>query len=921
MLLVLAGLGATLGLESWDRSRHDAAVMTQVRQQLDLHARRLSDDLYGLLALNQQLAETLDAVEPGQEARPFAALATQMVRQRADIRSVVYVDGLKITQVYPIAGNENVIGMDYSLHPEFMAKIKQMIQQRVPVIDGSARLVQTGRPGLIVRTPLFLDSAADSPPRYRGMAALTVDLDRTLQQVGLQGPDVLFDLAIRSRPAVDQAPYVLYGDAALFDQAHAQQRISLPDGDWTLAAVPRPDLAYDGARLWLIRGVGGGLTMAGVLLFLYRSSVWAYRSRGRRPEAGMMSLRTLLLLATLIPLPLIVGLAGWLVFTASIQTVQRMEQQRVDELAGQLRGKVAAFFEVPRAAATFNVRQLQDGLLSLDARGPLLRSFLLQLRQQPLLTYLSVGTVDGDYLAASRPPREPGQSLQILEAGQKDGGVLHLFRVDDANRRSTRLPAGNAHFDPRARPWFKAAVEAGALHWYMAYQYDVQAQDGGYDDMGLGMAVPLYDARRQLLGVLTADIALTQVGRFLAAEMDGLGGVSFLMEPDGRLLARSDGEPVYTRRAGQARQMQAVDSRQPMIQQLGALIKATGRPFGHQRLVVRDRRYQAHWQSIQLPDGPVLILALALPESRYAVPMEHSIQRIGLLILGFWVLGLMAASLAAWWLSRPLQSLMRWARCLADGQWQAPPQVRSPVREVVMLVRALGSMADRLRSNHQALEQQVAERTRALVLVNQQLTELSVTDGLTGVANRRHLDDVLAQEWQRARRGGLPISLLMIDVDWFKLYNDAYGHQAGDAILQQVAQVLRQAFRRPGDLVARYGGEEFAVILAETGEDAACRLAHQVCDHIAQLGLPHVHGLDGRVTVSIGVATQDGGGEQAAKWLVGQADGALYRAKAAGRNRVECRACHGPAVWVGPDSNRGEDQGHLATLPGGPDAQ
>ncbi|MGB6008218.1 diguanylate cyclase [Castellaniella sp.] len=888
VVLVLAGLGATLGLESWDRSRHDAAVMAQVRQQLDLHTRRLSDDLYALLALNHRLADTLAAVAPGQEAPAFAALAMRMVGQRADIRSIVYVDRLKITQVYPVAGNENVIGMDYGLHPEFMAKIKQMIQQRVPVIDGSARLVQTGRPGLIVRTPLFLDGPPGGPPRYRGMAALTVDLDRTLQQAGLQGPDVLFDLAIRSRPAADQPTHVLYGDASLFDQAHAQAQISLPDGNWALAAVPQPDLAYDGARLWLIRGLGGGLTLVCVLLFLYRSHVWPARSPGQGPAAGLLSLRMLLLLATLIPLPLIVGLAGWLVFTASIQTVQRMEQQRVEEMAGQLRGKVAAFFEVPRAAATFNVRQLQDGLLSLDARTPLLHSFLLQLRQQPLLTYLSVGTVTGDYLAASRPPREPGQSLRILEADQADGGVLHLFRVDDANRRSTRLPAGNAHFDPRARPWFKAAVEAGALHWYMAYQYDIRAHDGGYDDMGMGMAVPLYDAGHQLQGVLTADIALTQISRFLAAEMDGLGGLSFLMEPDGHLLASSGGGQVYTEHAGRASRMQAVNSPQPMIQQMGAAIRESGRPFGHQRIVAQDQRYQTYWQSIQLPDGPMLTLALALPESRYAVPVEQSIQRIGLLILGFWVLGLIAASLAAWWLSRPLQSLMRWARCLAEGQWQAPPRVRSPVREIVLLVQALGSMADRLRSHHQALEQQVAERTRALVLVNQQLTELSVTDGLTGVSNRRHFDDVLAQEWQRARRGGFPISLLMIDVDWFKRYNDAYGHQAGDAVLQQVAQVLRQTFRRPGDLVARYGGEEFAAILADTDRDAACRLARQVCDHIAQLGLPHEHGLDGRVTVSIGVAALEVGGQYTAAWLIGQADGALYRAKAAGRNRVEC---------------------------------
>jgi diguanylate cyclase (GGDEF)-like protein len=893
ILLVLMGLGMTLGVGAWDRSHHESAVMARVQASLDEHARRLSDDLQALLALNRRLAEAMAAVPPGREAAPFGILAPQMVQQRTDIRSVVYVDRLKIALVYPVPGNENVIGLDYSLHPEFMSKIKQMVLYRIPVIDGTARLVQTGRPGLIVRTPLFMADAAGPQAAYRGMAALTVDLDRTLQRTGLLGPDPAFNLAIRAGPAAGRPARTLYGDSTLFDRPHVQTRIALPDGDWELAAEPRADMAYDGSRAWLIRGMGGGLTMALVLLFLYRRGVLATGHPAQEPEAGLMSLRTLLLLATLIPLPLVVGLAGWLVFTASIQTVQRMEQQRVEELAGQLRDKVAAFFEVPRAAATFNVRQVQDGLLSLEAQPALLHSFLLQLRQQPLLTYLSVATVQGDYLAASRPPHGAERSLRILQASQDDGGLMNVYRVDDANRRSTRLPSGNAHFDPRVRPWYQMAVEAGSLHWYTAYQYAIDTVDGRYDDMGMGMAAPLYDDQHRLLGVLTADVALTEISRFLQSETGGLGGVSFLMESGGELLASSDGAPVYGLQGGQARRVLATASGNPLIRRLGTVVWQSGREVGHQLLGEQGRRYQTYWQSIPLPDGPLLTLALALPESRYAGPVEQSMQRIALLIFGFWVLGLAVVSLAAWWLSRPLQSLILWARHLAGGQWQAPPEVRSPVREIVVLARALGRMADRLRGHQQALEMQVAERTQALVQANRKLTELSVTDGLTGLANRRRFDEVLLREWHRARRERGSVSLLMLDVDWFKHYNDAYGHQAGDAVLQRVGQVLRQAFQRPGDLAARYGGEEFAVILAGLDHDAACRMAQQVCDEISALGMPHEYGVDNRVTVSVGVAEMDLDDEHAVQALIGQADGALYRAKEAGRNRIECAASHG----------------------------
>lgn len=904
LVLLLTGLGATFGLESWDRSRHTTAVLNQVQQQLDQYAARLSADLQTLQGLSRRLADALSAVEPGQEATLFAALAPQLARQRTGIRSVVYVDQLKISQIYPVSGNENVIGLDYGLHPEFMAKIKQMIQQRIPVVDGTAKLVQTDQAGLVFRTPLFKESAAGQPPVYRGMAAVAIDLADVLRQAGLQGPGLHFDLAIRSNQTANRPAHMLDGAQELFDQAHAQARIVLPDGDWELAAAPRADLAYDSARAWLIRGVGGVFTIVLVLLFLYRHGVLAVGLQGRKPEAGLMSLRTLLLLATLVPLPLIIGLAGWLVFSASIQTVQNMEQQRVEELAAQLRGKVAAFFEVPRAVATFNVRQLQDGLLSLDDRPALLSSLLLQLRQQPLLTYLSIGAVNGDYLAAARPPRGPGQALNILEASQADGGIVSVYRVDDANRRSMQLPSDAAPFDPRTRPWFKAAAEAGVLHWYAAYPYAIQVADG---HMGIGMAVPLYDARHQLLGVLAADVALTQISQLLASEMDGLGGVAVLMGADGRLLATSDGSSVYEQHDGRVRQLFAKASASPVIRQVGVEIRQSGRMSGHRLLNEQDQRYQTNWQSIQLPDGPLLILALTLPESPYAGSVERSLQRIGLLIFGFWALGLVAVSLSAWWLSRPLQSLIRWASSLADGQWQAPPAVRSPVQEIVMLARALGSMADRLRGHQQGLEQQVKDRTQALRLANQKLTELSVTDSLTGLANRRHFDEVLEQEWHRARREGWPISLLMIDVDWFKRYNDAYGHQAGDAVLQHVGRVLRKTFQRSGDLSARYGGEEFAVIMAGRNCAAGARMAQRVCDAIAALELKHEYGQNGRVTVSVGVAEMDLSSEQAVQKLIGQADGALYRAKAAGRNRVECATDDSPhldAAWA-PDGQSG----------------
>jgi diguanylate cyclase (GGDEF)-like protein len=170
------------------------------------------------------------------------------------------------------------------------------------------------------------------------------------------------------------------------------------------------------------------------------------------------------------------------------------------------------------------------------------------------------------------------------------------------------------------------------------------------------------------------------------------------------------------------------------------------------------------------------------------------------------------------------------------------------------------------------------------------LREQSISDGLTGIANRRHFDQVMAREMRRARRSGRPLALLMIDIDFFKAYNDHYGHQRGDDILVQVAAALAARLQRPMECLARYGGEEFAVILPETALAAAARVAEMLCERVARLAIEHrAQGNDsGRITVSIGAACWSADAPHGAEstLLIGAADRALYAAKRRGRNCV-----------------------------------
>lgn len=172
--------------------------------------------------------------------------------------------------------------------------------------------------------------------------------------------------------------------------------------------------------------------------------------------------------------------------------------------------------------------------------------------------------------------------------------------------------------------------------------------------------------------------------------------------------------------------------------------------------------------------------------------------------------------------------------------------------------------------------------------LHQEIYRLSITDGLTEISNRRHFDMVLAKEVQRHAQSGEPLSLILLDVDHFKAFNDYHGHIAGDDCLRQVAQAIDAAMRKPVDLAARYGGEEFVCILPCTPPEEARDIAEAIRTAIAALAIPHDLSPEaGVVTASLGVVTAIGGRSISAQSLLSCADALLYGAKLAGRNRVE----------------------------------
>lgn len=198
-----------------------------------------------------------------------------------------------------------------------------------------------------------------------------------------------------------------------------------------------------------------------------------------------------------------------------------------------------------------------------------------------------------------------------------------------------------------------------------------------------------------------------------------------------------------------------------------------------------------------------------------------------------------------------------------------------------------------IESNLEQLESAIFENQKAeieLLDLNAKLHQLATTDGLTQVANRYCFDGYLQQEWQRSIRDRRPLSLILCDVDFFKQYNDRYGHQAGDECLQQVAQAIGKALKRPADLVARYGGEEFVVILPETNQAGAIKVAERIQLEIEKLQIPHAASkISDSVTLSVGLSSVVPTQASSPEELVAEADARLYEAKSSGRNCIKFR--------------------------------
>ena len=413
------------------------------------------------------------------------------------------------------------------------------------------------------------------------------------------------------------------------------------------------------------------------------------------------------------------------------------------------------------------------------------------------------------------------------------------------------------------REYYHTVVATGAT----AISGVLVAKSTGH--LGIVVAEPIKGHDQTLLGILIINIELQKLINHVGEMKIGDTGYAYIVNSKGEVIIHPD--------VGLIENGMDLSYLTPVMFAISGQTGWAEYEFNSQRrLAGYSYVPSTQWAVIaQQPLDEAMHNVINLKENTIAIMICAAIIAvlIGLIIAGA--------------LAKPIANISEATNRLAEGNLTIKFKITS-FDEIGQLAKNFNNMTTALNLAHSELENQVAKRTQELIVVNEELQRISYLDGLTEIANRRYLDEMLDKEWQRVKRNNTSLALIMIDIDFFKAYNDTYGHVAGDECLKMIAGILKTSTKRATDLVARYGGEEFTVILPDTDVQGAAIVGEAMRVNVEKLGIKHKNlTISGNVTISVGIVVVGATWDIRPVDIIAAADQALYQAKQRGRNRVE----------------------------------
>ncbi len=548
-------------------------------------------------------------------------------------------------------------------------------------------------------------------------------------------------------------------------------------------------------------------------------------SVGKKP-ARKIALPWMFTLPFILQVVTVVGWVGYVSHRHSIRAIESLTQQLLTSVGDRIELQLKTYLDAPIQANLIHRDAVRRGDFSLDLSNPTAQQeqyVWQQMQLFPSFSWISIGSEQGDCLGIWRPNENAPLQFAIVNPSTQHFGIYSATQAPGV--RTQQLKVERPEFDPRTRPWYKAAVNANQAVWTPIY--------AGFTPgtIFIASSQPLYDRTDKLVGVSGIDLSLLEIQRFLAQTHVSQSGQIFLVERSGMLVSSSSQEPPFRQVNGTPVRVNALESDTPLIRHtmghLGDLSKIQAPKTMH---LTEKRGEFVHVLPFSHGTGLEWLIVIVIPESDVMAQIESGNQMTIVLCLG-----------------------------------------------ALMGIIGLNAI----------ITQRLTQPIAGLESDNHQLHRLAYLDGLTQIPNRRQFDEQLAQEWQRLKREQLPLAIVFCDVDYFKAYNDTYGHQLGDDCLCAIATAIADNARRPPDLVARYGGEEFVILLPNTDLPGAIEVAQSMRSQVHKLRIPHrASEVRAFVTMSFGAASAIPTNTSTVEDLLELADKALYQAKRSGRDRV-----------------------------------
>jgi len=516
-----------------------------------------------------------------------------------------------------------------------------------------------------------------------------------------------------------------------------------------------------------------------------------------------------------------------------------------------------------------NALNYERGLLHLDVSGNRDQYFSGMISAYNDVAMTFVGLDDGSFYGARR---SIDGSIQVVRNDAQTGGVSEYYLVDEQGNRQEFVERFD-NFDPRKRPWYVKATEEKAPVLSDVYNHFVVKLPT------ITASYPVLE-NGEVIAVFGVDYLLTWIGETLSSVSDDQTGMVYITDDDGNLIASSRAsDEIFEMVSGESKLVSANESANALIRQSADVTFGDG----IKELEINKNTYYSKavkYQNFGLDWELTILLSKEIILSDMQVALNRIYNTMGISFILFIIL----AYFMTRWITKPILKLNAASLRLAEGKFEfVSDEIRQD--ELGQLSRSFNEMAIKLTNVVSGLENQVEERTKALQEMNESLSRLSYSDGLTGLPNRRKFNDFYESAYQANALKERHMVLLMMDLDNFKSFNDTYGHLAGDDCLRLVSQVMLNMFPHKKDLVARYGGEEFSAVLQGYSKDEALAICEQLRKRINEIDIV-VDGVIIKVTISIGmvyfvptdISMMD-------EWIK-SADFALYQAKHHGKNQT-----------------------------------